>query len=111
MFLVTTLASAASASLAAVAKEPMKAMDLLADNLPKASNFYISYILIQCMAAGANGLVHVVEVFRQYVIARRLGSPRAMFNVWHSVSVVHWGAIFPVFTNMGVIGESRLVYL
>lgn len=105
VFLVTTLASAASSSLSAVAQEPTKAMDLLADNLPKSSNFYISYILIQCLAAGANGLVHVVEVFRQHVMAKRLGSPRAMFNLWHNVRVLHWGAVFPVFTNLGVIGE------
>lgn len=109
VFLVTTIASAASSSLKSVVQDPMSAKDLLANNLPKASNFYISYILIQCLAVGANGLVHVVEVFRQYVIARRLGSPRAMFNVWHSVKVVHWGGIFPVFTNLGVIGKLQLL--
>lgn len=108
VFIVTTLTSAASGAITDVLQDPLSAKDLLADNLPKSSNFYIAYILIQSLAVGASGLVHLVDIFRHYVIAKRMGSPRAMFNVWHRVRVVHWGGIFPVFTNMGVIGGWTL---
>ncbi|SPO07114.1 related to RSN1 - Overexpression rescues sro7/sop1 in NaCl [Cephalotrichum gorgonifer] len=106
VFLVTTLTSAASGALTSVIKDPLSAKDLLAEKLPTSSNFYISYILIQCLAFGASGMVHLVDIFRHYVIAKRMGSPRVMFNTWHKVRVIHWGAIFPVFTNMGVIAIS-----
>ncbi|GKT93839.1 DUF221 domain-containing protein [Colletotrichum tofieldiae] len=89
VFLVTTLTSAASGALAQVLQNPLSAKDLLADNLPKSSNFYISYILIQCLAVGAASLLRAFDVFRHHVIAKGFDNP-----------------LFPVFTNMGVIAIS-----
>jgi hypothetical protein len=106
VFLVTTLTSAASAALTDVLKDPLSAKDLLSQNLPKASNFYISYILIQCLAVGASVMVHLFELLRHHVMAKRLDNPRLVFKVWHRMRSMHWGSLFPVFTNMGVIGES-----
>ncbi|KKA30001.1 hypothetical protein TD95_003830 [Thielaviopsis punctulata] len=106
VFLITTISSAASAALMQVIKAPFSAASLLSENLPKASNFYISYILVQCLAAGAGALVHLVDLFRHQVLARNMDHPRSAFKVWHNVRPVHWGAIFPVFTNMGVIAFS-----
>ncbi|KAL5604303.1 hypothetical protein BROUX41_002276 [Berkeleyomyces rouxiae] len=106
VFLITTISSAASAALMEVVKSPFSAPSLLSENLPKASNFYISYILVQCLAAGAGAMVHLVDLFRHQILARNLDYPRSAFRVWHRVRPVHWGAIFPVFTNMGVIAFS-----
>lgn len=105
VFLVTTLTSAASAALTQVLKDPLSAKDLLADNLPKSSNFYISYILIQCLAAGAASLLRAFDVFRHHVIAKGFDNPRGLFRIWYRERPIHWGAVFPVFTNMGVIGK------
>ncbi|KAL1902066.1 hypothetical protein Cpir12675_000173 [Ceratocystis pirilliformis] len=106
VFLITTISSAASAALMEVVKSPFSAPSLLSENLPKASNFYISYILVQCLAAGAGAMVHLVDIFRHQILARNMDYPRSAFRVWHQVRPVHWGAIFPVFTNMGVIAFS-----
>ncbi|KKF96972.1 putative protein RSN1 [Ceratocystis platani] len=106
VFLITTISSAASAALMEVVKSPFSAPSLLSENLPKASNFYISYILVQCLAAGAGAMVHLVDLFRHQILARNMDYPRSAFRVWHQVRPVHWGAIFPVFTNMGVIAFS-----
>lgn len=105
VFLVTTLTSAASAALAQVLKDPFSAKDLLAENLPKASNFYISYILIQCLAVGAASLVRAFDIVRHHILAKSFDNPRGLFRIWHRERPIHWGAIFPVFTNMGVIGK------
>ncbi|KZL83144.1 duf221 domain-containing protein [Colletotrichum incanum] len=106
VFLVTTLTSAASGALAQVLQNPLSAKDLLADNLPKSSNFYISYILIQCLAVGAASLLRAFDVFRHHVIAKGFDNPRGLFRIWHRERPMHWGAVFPVFTNMGVIAIS-----
>jgi len=105
VFLVTTITSAASGAVTDIIKDPLSVKDLLSKNLPKSSNFYISYILMQCLAAGAGSMVHVIEIVRHHIMSKRLDSPRMMFNVWHRVRRIHWGGIFPVFTNMGVIGK------
>ncbi|KAG5938289.1 hypothetical protein E4U59_003873 [Claviceps monticola] len=52
VFLITTLTSAASSALGAILSNPLGAKDLLAANIPKASNFYLSYILIQSYWGG-----------------------------------------------------------
>ncbi|CCE33609.1 uncharacterized protein CPUR_07535 [Claviceps purpurea 20.1] len=52
VFLITTLTSAASSALGAILANPLGAKDLLAANIPKASNFYLSYILIQSYWGG-----------------------------------------------------------
>ncbi|KAF0327437.1 duf221 domain-containing protein [Colletotrichum asianum] len=106
VFLVTTLTSAASAAFTQVLKDPLSAKDLLAENLPKASNFYISYILIQCLAVGAASLVRAFDVVRHHLLAKSFDNPRGLFRIWHRDRPIHWGAVFPVFTNMGVIAIS-----
>ncbi|KAJ0164551.1 Uncharacterized protein CTA2_734 [Colletotrichum tanaceti] len=106
VFLITTLTSAASAALTRVLKDPLSAKDLLADNLPKSSNFYISYILIQCLAVGAASLLRAFDIFRHHVMAKAFDNPRGLFRIWYRERPMHWGAIFPVFTNMGVIAIS-----
>jgi len=105
VFLVTTLTSAASSSVMAVIQDPLSTKDLLSQNLPKASNFYISYILVMCLAVGATSLLHIVDLFRHHIMAKSMSSPRMMFNIWNRVKTVHWGGLFPVFTNLGVIGK------
>ena len=105
VFLITTITSAASGALTKILANPMTAKDLLAENLPKASNFYLSYILIQCLANGAFGLLHVFELFRHHILSRVSALPRARFRIWRRMRVIHYGGVYPVFTNMGVIGK------
>ncbi|GAO13626.1 hypothetical protein UVI_02017350 [Ustilaginoidea virens] len=66
VFLVTTITSAASSALGKILSNPLGAKDLLATNLPKASNFYLSYILIQCLMSGG---VRLIQPFGYAFIA------------------------------------------
>ncbi|KAK1775174.1 hypothetical protein QBC45DRAFT_422939 [Copromyces sp. CBS 386.78] len=103
VFLITTLTSAASAAIIDVIKKPMSAPDLLAQNLPKASNFYLSYILVQCLGAGAGKLANVGDLFRHDIAAKFAVDPRKSYQRWKKLTPIHWGAVYPRFTNMGVI--------
>jgi hypothetical protein len=106
VFLITTLTAAASSAFFDVLKDPSSAQNLLAKNLPKASNFYISYILIQCLAAGGSNLLHLLDLFRHQIFVKAISIPRSQHNLWRRLRPVHWGGVFPVFTNMGVIALS-----
>ncbi|KAB5559526.1 hypothetical protein GE09DRAFT_1220207 [Coniochaeta sp. 2T2.1] len=103
VFLVTTITSAASAAFKQILENPLSAKDLLAQNLPKASNFYLSYILVQCLAGGSLELLRAFDLLRHQFFAKRIRSPRKRFHIWHDLRQRHWGGTFPVFTNMGVI--------
>jgi calcium permeable stress-gated cation channel len=110
VFLVTTLTSAASAAFEQIIENPLSAKDLLSQNLPKASNFYLSYILVQCLAGGAGNLLHLLELIRHEAWARSIDNPRLRFRTWYKLRVKHWGSVYPVFTTMGVIG-THLTHL
>ncbi|KAH7001106.1 hypothetical protein EDB80DRAFT_84815 [Ilyonectria destructans] len=106
VFLITTITSAASAAFMDILKNPVSAKDLLAKNLPKASNFYLSYILVQCLAVGATGILHIFELLRQFIFSKIAQVPRARFNVWYTLRPPRFGGVYPVYTNMAVIALS-----
>ncbi|KAK0631127.1 hypothetical protein B0T17DRAFT_530219 [Bombardia bombarda] len=106
VFLVTTFVSAASAAIFDVLQNPLSAKDLLSKSLPKASNFYLSYILVQCLAGGATKLANIGDLFRHEIVRRISNNPRRQFKRWKKLTPLHWGSVYPVFTNLGVIAIS-----
>ncbi|KAJ9612485.1 hypothetical protein H2200_004082 [Cladophialophora chaetospira] len=103
VFLITTLTSAASAAVAKLLADPSTAKDLLSQNLPKASNFYLSYFLLQSLALGSGALVQFGNLFQFHVFQKFSKNPRKTYLRWHRLQRIHWGAVFPVYTNLGVI--------
>lgn len=107
VFLVTTLTSAASAATTQIIQDPLSAKDLLAKNLPKASNFYISYFLLEGLGVSSMAVVQIAGALVFKFIATFVDhTPRRIYKRWAAVSGLSWGSVFPVFTNMGVIGMS-----
>ena len=106
VFLVTTLTSAASASVIQIIKSPMSATSLLANDLPKASNFYISYFILQGLAISSGALLQLVGVILFKVLGKFLDStPRKMYKRFVTLSGLGWGTVFPVYTLLTVIGK------
>ncbi|KAI9370514.1 hypothetical protein BJX61DRAFT_87526 [Aspergillus egyptiacus] len=104
VFLVTTLTSAASAATAQIIQDPLSATDLLAENLPKATNFYVSYFLLQGLSTSSLAVVQIMGVLVfKFITTFFDGSPRRLYEQWAALSGVSWGNIFPIFTTMGVI--------
>ena len=87
-----------------VLKEPMTAPNVLAQSMPQASNFYISYILIQCLANGGTTLLHPFDLLRHLILPKISHLPRTHYRVWRGLVRPYWGREFPVFANLGVIG-------
>lgn len=103
---MTTMTSAASAATAQIIKDPLSAKDILAKNLPKASNFYVSYFLLQGLIMSSLALVHVFSALAYKFITVFLDySPRRLYETWADLTGLGWGTVFPIFTNMGVIGK------
>lgn len=104
---MTTLTSAASAATAQIIQDPLSAKDLLAKNLPKATNFYISYFLLQGLMMSSMALLQVASVIVYKLITTFFDySPRRLYERWTVLTRIGWGNVFPVFTNMGVIGKT-----
>lgn len=107
VFLITTLTSAATSVGYQIFQHPEEATSLLAENLPKASNFYISYFIVQGLGIASSLLSQVVGFIIFNVLYKFLsGTPRALYTKWANLSAISWGSVMPVYTNIAVIGES-----
>ena len=106
VFLVTTISSAAAASVVSIIQNPGSVTSLLATDLPKASNFYISYFILQGLAISSGAVLQLVGVILYRILGKFLDStPRKMYKRFSSLSGLGWGTVFPVYTLFTVIGE------
>ena len=100
-----TIASSASSVLYQLINNPTGILSLLANKLPSASNFYISYFIVQGLTVAAGVISQVVGFFVFKILYKFLAStPRKMYQKWTSLSAISWGSTLPVFTNIAVIG-------
>ncbi|KAF4467912.1 hypothetical protein FALBO_5216 [Fusarium albosuccineum] len=110
VFLIVSIASFFAASLDKLVDnvkqlQTAKAvLDLLATNLPSASNYFFSYMILQAMSTSSGTLLQIGTLIMWYVIARILDSTAR--NKWSrntKLNQVKWGAFFPIYTNFACI--------
>lgn len=107
VFLVTTISGAVFSSLGDIAREPTKAFEMLSSTLPKASNFYISFFIVQGITIAASVLSQVSGFVIFHLMYKYLANtPRAMFEKWTTLAAVSWGQVMPIYTNIAVISKS-----
>ena len=107
VFLVTTFSSGAAAVAAKIIKEPHMAPMLLAQSLPKASNFYLTYFLLQGLTSAASNVLNYSDLF-EYLFYQHFWdkTPREKFASYSQMKGIAYGSLFPKFTNMFVIAMA-----
>lgn len=109
VFLVTTLTSAASSAVTKIIQKPPSTLNLLATSLPKASNFYISYFILQGLTISSGALLQIVGLILARVLGKFLDTtPRKMYKRWANLSGLQWGTVFPIYANLCVIGTHSI---
>lgn len=104
VFLITTFTSSASAVVTQIINNPLNAPSILASNLPKASNFYISYFLVQGLSVAASVISQAVGFVLFTIFYKFLtGTPRGLYQKWAKLSAISWGSTLPVYTCITVI--------
>ncbi|SCW03317.1 LAFE_0G07756g1_1 [Lachancea fermentati] len=110
VFLITTLASSATSVVTEIVADPTSAMDLLAHNLPKSSNFYISYIILQGLSVSSGALLQLVPLILFYVLSFILDTTaRKKWARFTGLGSMAWGTTFPVYTNLAVVVFSYAI--
>ena len=103
-----TLSSGIIAALPGLVNNPGSIPTLLAQNLPKASTFFLTYIVLQGLTGTASGFLQAVPLVLYYVKLFLLGStPRSIYSIKYTLRSVSWGTLFPSVTLLVVISESR----
>lgn len=103
-FLVTALASSASATVQQIIENPASVLSILAAHLPRSSNFFISYLLLQAFTIAGGALLQIVGLFLYYILGSIFDSTlRKKWDRFSGLGTVQWGTTFPVFINLACI--------
>ncbi|KAJ4384798.1 hypothetical protein N0V86_000401 [Didymella sp. IMI 355093] len=109
VFLVTTFTSGAAAVASQIVSDPAQAVSLLSKNLPKASNFYISYFILYGVANASRYLFNLIGLLGAVVLSKFAKTPRKKYMRYVGFLQPSWGAEYPKWTNLGVIAISYAV--
>jgi hypothetical protein len=106
VFLITTLSSGAATVISQIAKNPTSVPTLLAERLPRASNSYLTYFIVQGLTSASDNLLNYSDVltflFYDKVFDK---TPRQKYNRYISMRGMAWGKLFPKYVNFVIIGR------
>lgn len=103
-FLVTALSSSATATVVQIISDSSAVFSVLALSLPKSSNFYISYLILQGLSVAGGSLFQVVGLFLYYILGGIFDKTlRKKYARFSGLGTVSWGTTFPPFTLLVVI--------
>jgi hypothetical protein len=108
LFVQVTLVVSLSAGLTAIANEIASGAWLaatLAKNLPKASNYFISHILLQALSISASSLLRMDRLFGKLLLSPIFDKSVTRMMTRRKGQDVQWGTFVPVFTNLSCIGK------
>ncbi|KAJ6041398.1 uncharacterized protein N7446_010714 [Penicillium canescens] len=105
VFLVITLASAATSVVTSIINNPSSAVSLLASKIPLSANFYVSYIILQGLSFSSSALLQIVPLVLGKILGKFLDStPRKMYTRWSNLAGIGWGTVYPGVTLLAVVG-------
>jgi calcium permeable stress-gated cation channel len=108
LFLVVSIAAAVSTlvGLFTQGTEGLTSIpSILATNVPRASNYFFSYMLLQALSVSAGALVQIGGLISWFILAPLLDTTaRSKFKRQTQLSEIQWGTFFPVYTNLACIG-------
>jgi calcium permeable stress-gated cation channel len=77
---------------------------ILAQNVPIASNYFLSNILLQSMSQSAGGILQLFPRLAVYAIANGTNKlARAKFNARTNLRTMDWGTTYPLYTTFACI--------
>lgn len=102
---MVTVSSSATAIIDAARKDPSSIVSLLSTNIPTASNFFVTYFIIQGFTVASGVIAQVVGFVIFSLLYRFLANtPRKLYQKWSTLSSVSWGNTLPIYANITVIG-------
>ncbi|KAK0722261.1 hypothetical protein B0T26DRAFT_643714 [Lasiosphaeria miniovina] len=105
VFLVVSITTGTFQTIANVGTNLTSTPTILAVNLPKAANYFFSYMILQALSTSSGTLLQIGTLVVYFVISRLSDSTaRAKWQRQTNLPSVTWGSFFPVYTNFACIG-------
>ncbi|KAH6635303.1 hypothetical protein B0J18DRAFT_43785 [Chaetomium sp. MPI-SDFR-AT-0129] len=104
VFLVVSIASGTLQTLANISVDFTSTPNVLAQNLPKAANYFFAYMILQALSTSSGTLLQIGTLVIWYGWARMVdNTARAKWTRNTQLPTVNWGSFFPVYTNFACI--------
>ncbi|RYP61215.1 hypothetical protein DL769_007809 [Monosporascus sp. CRB-8-3] len=88
-----------------VLQNPASVTDTVAKQIPKAANYFFSYMILQALSVSSGTLLQVGALISWYVLAKVMNNTtREKWAANTTLPDVKWGSYFPVYTNFACIG-------
>ena len=110
LFVQNFLTVSLSSSITAIAQDLFHGLDsapaLLARNLPKASNYFFSYLSLQGLLISAGALLQAGSLIQWLILAPWTDrTPRQKWERQMSLPEIRWGTYYPLYANLACIGK------
>ncbi len=116
LFVQNFLTVSLSSSITAIIQDLVHGLDsapaLLARNVSKASNYFISYLTLQGLSGSAGTLLQAGGLIQWLILAPL--TDRTLRQKWErqtSLSEIRWGTFYPLYTNLACIDKSLTSFL
>ncbi|KAL2005535.1 hypothetical protein VTN00DRAFT_2746 [Thermoascus crustaceus] len=104
VFLVVSISSSITTVIPEVLNNLQSAPSILAKNVPKASDYFYSYLLLQAVTQCALSLRQLPNAIWQWLLMLLWAqTPRKNWSCITQRSMMRWGLVYPVFTNLACI--------
>ncbi|RMZ70716.1 DUF221 domain [Pyrenophora seminiperda CCB06] len=104
LFLVVSISTGITATLDTLLKNPTSIPQTLAKNLPKAANYFFSYMILQSLSISSGTLLQIGAVIVIIFLRFLDTTPREKVSRVLQRPGINWGTMIPVYTNFGAIG-------
>jgi len=116
LFVLNFLTVSLASSITAIAQDLLHGLDsaprLVAKNLPKASNYFFSYLILQGLSVSAGVLLQAGGLVQWLIFAPLTDrTPRQKWERRMNLPQLQWGTCFPHYTNLACIGKSLILLL
>ncbi|KAK4178230.1 hypothetical protein QBC36DRAFT_109709 [Triangularia setosa] len=104
VFLVVSIAAGTFQILEELGKDFQETPNILARNIPKAANYFFSYMILQALSTSSGTLLQIGTLAVWYFWARIVdNTARAKWTRNTQLPHINWGSFFPVYTNFACI--------
>ena len=110
LFLTASISSGIIAVLAQAVNNITHIPAILAQNLPKAGNYYLTYIMTQAFLFSALTMLQPYRLYRQLMHNTKTMSPRRQAECQRDMEKPQWGTVYPLYSTIACISAlSTLV--
>jgi hypothetical protein len=104
VFLVVSISGGLTSFLAATTENITSVPSTLATQLPKAANYFFSYMILQALSVASGTLLQTLTLIVWFIMPKLFdNTPRQKWRRNTTLSTINWGTFFPIYTNFACI--------